>query len=325
MKAIIYTEYGSADVLQLTEMDKPIPQADEVLIKVYAAAVNQGDRHVLGGIGRMTGDGLFKPKIPRLGADVAGIVEAAGRKVSRFQPGDMVFGDLSAHGRGAFAEYVVVSEKAPLAHKPAGISFAQAAAVPLTAVTALQGLRDYGQLQAGQRVLINGASGGVGSFAVQIAKAWGGEVTAVASTGKLEMVRALGADHLIDYTQVDFTTQRQSYDLIFDTVGNHTVAEIRPLLSQKGAFVTTTFMLAAVLQGKWLALTGGHKLHSMMAKPNAADLEFLAELLQDGRLKPVIDRCYPLAETAEALRYLENGRVKGKVIINTEPVQEVTK
>lgn len=315
MKAITYTQYGSPDVLELKEIDKPTPHDNEILIKVYAAAVNQGDRHILGGIGRMMGDGLFQPKNPRLGADVAGIVEAVGRKVTRFQPGDAVFGDLSAAGRGAFAEVVLVSENAPLAHKPAGISFEEAAAVPLTAVTALQGLRDYGHIQVGQRVLINGASGGVGTFAVQIAKAFGAEVTAVASTDKLEMVRALGADHLIDYTQEDFTANGQKYNLIFDTVGNRSVAAYRGALTEQGTFVTTTFMPAVMIQGKWLALTGRQKLHNMMAKPNAADLEFLAELLQDGRLKPIIDRCYPLEETAEALRYLANGRPRGKVLI----------
>lgn len=315
MKAIVYRQYGSPDVLEVAAMAKPVPQEHELLIKIEAAAVNQGDRFILGGIGRMTGDGVLKPKNRRLGADVAGVVEAVGRKVRRFAVGDAVFGDLSAAGRGAFAEYVLVNEDAPLAHKPERIAFEQAAAVPLTAVTALQGLRDYGQIQAGQQVLINGASGGVGTFAVQIAKALGAEVTGVASTSKLELVCSLGADEVIDYKQTDFTQSNQQYDLIFDTVGNRSVGEIRPVLMARGAFVTTTFMPALVIQGKWLALTGGQTLVNMMAKPNAADLEFLAGLLQDGRLTPVIDRCYPLEETAEALRYLENGRPTGKVLI----------
>ncbi|MCB0037468.1 MAG: NAD(P)-dependent alcohol dehydrogenase, partial [Anaerolineales bacterium] len=270
MKAIVYTEYGSPEVLQLAEMAKPTPQGNQLLIKIYAAAVNQGDRHILGGIGRMMGEGVFAPKNPRLGADVAGVVEAVGRGVRRFQVGDAVFGDLSAAGRGSFAEYVLVSEDAPLAHKPAEISFEQAAAVPLTAVTALQGLRDYGRIQAGQQVLINGASGGVGTFAVQIAKAFGSEVTGVASTHKLEIVRSLGADRLIDYTQEAFTENGQQYDLIFDTVGNHPLADLRSVLTQRGTYVTTTFMPAVAVQGKWLTLISNQKFYNMMSKPNTA-------------------------------------------------------
>ena len=315
MKAVIYTKYGPPEGLQLAEKKRPAPKADEVLVKVVATAVNQADNHVLSGMLRFS-TGLFKPKHQILGSDIAGRVEAVGQNVTQFQVGDAIFGDLSEHGRGGFAEYVTVPETA-VVHKPANITFAQAAAVPMTAVTALQGLRDKGQLQPGRQVLINGASGGVGTFAVQIAKALGGEVTAVVSTGKLEMVRAIGADHVIDYTQEDFSQTRRPYDLIFDTVGNRSVAEYKRALKPEGRFVTTAFLPALVFRGRWPSKSVGKKMVNMIAKSNQEDLAYLAELMEIGKVKSVIDRCYPLNEVPEALRYLREGHAKGKVIITS--------
>ncbi|MBK8900237.1 MAG: NAD(P)-dependent alcohol dehydrogenase [Anaerolineaceae bacterium] len=313
MKAIIHTKYGTPDVLQLTEVAKPTPKAEDVLVKVVATAVNQADNHLLSGMMRFS-SGLFKPKHRILGSDIAGHVEAVGQNVTQFQPGDAVFGDLSGHGRGGFAEYVAAPETA-VAPKPANISFAQAAAVPMTAVTALQGLRDKGEIQAGQKVLINGASGGVGTFAVQIARALGAEVTAVVSTRKMDMVRSMGADHIIDYTQEDFTQTGEQYDLIFDTVGNRSVAEYKRTLKPKGRFVTTAFLPSLVIQGPWLSLTEGKKMDNLMAKPNQKDLDVMRNLLETNQVIPIIDRCYPLSDVPEALRYLEEGHAKGKAII----------
>jgi NADPH:quinone reductase-like Zn-dependent oxidoreductase len=313
MKAVVHTKYGSPDVLQLTDVEKPAPKADEVLVKVVATAVNQSDNHLLSGSLRF-GSGLLKPKHPILGSDIAGQVEAVGPHVTQFEVGDAVFGDISAHGRGGFAEYVTVPESA-LARKPANVSFAEAAAVPMTAVTALQGLRDKGDIQPGQQVLINGASGGVGTFAVQMAKVFGGEVTAVVSTRKIEMVRLIGADHVIDYTREDFTQNGQQYDLIFDTVGNRSVAEYARALKSPGRFVTTAFLPALLFRGGRLSKTKGKRMVNMMAKPTQEDLAYLAELLGDGKVKPVIDKCYPLSEVPEALRYLGRGHAKGKIII----------
>ncbi|MFQ5401545.1 MAG: NAD(P)-dependent alcohol dehydrogenase [Anaerolineae bacterium] len=313
MKAIVHTKYGSPDVLLLTDVEKPSPKADEVLVKVAAAAVNQADNHLLSGTMRFR-TGLLKPKHRTLGSDIAGRVEAVGRNVTQFQVGDAVFGDLSEHGRGGFAEYVTAPESA-LALKPANVSFAEASAVPMTAVTALQGLRDKGNIQRGQQVLINGASGGVGTFAVQIAKAWGGEVTAVVSTRKMDMVHSIGADHIIDYTQEDFTRTGEQYDLIFDTVGNRSVAEYKRALKTQGRFVTTAFLLSLVIQAPWLSLTEGKKMNNMMAKPNQKDLDVMRGLLETNQVIPIIDRCYPLSDVSEALRYLGEGHAKGKVII----------
>ena len=315
MKAMVFTKYGAPDGLQLVEVDKPMPKAGEVLVKVMATAVNQADHHVLSGSLRFS-TGLFRPKQSILGSDIAGVVEAVGPNVTQLQVGDAVFGDLSGRGRGGFAEYVAVPE-AVLVSKPANLTFPQAAAVPMTAVTALQGLRDRGELQAGERVLINGASGGVGSFAVQIAKALGAEVTAVASTCKLKMVQAIGADHVIDYKKEDFTKTGQPYDLIFDTVGNRSVAEYGRALGKNGRFVTTTFLPALL----WRRRRDGKKMVNMMAQPNQKDLAYLAELLAAGQVNPVIDRCYPLAELPEALRYLAEGHAQGKVIITVAPIE----
>ena len=237
-----------------------------------------------------------------------------GDNVTQFRSGDAVFGDLSGQGRGGFAEFVAAPEAA-WALKPANISFAAAAAVPMTAVTALQGLRDRGDLQSGQQVLINGASGGVGTFAVQIAKALGGEVTAVVSTRKMDMVRSIGADHIIDYTQEDFTQTGQQYDLIFDTVGNRTVAEYKRALKPQGHFVTTAFLPSLVFQGPWLSLIEGRRMLNMMAKPNQKDLDVMRELLETDQVISIIDKCYSLSDVPAALRYLGEGHAKGKVII----------
>lgn len=313
MKAAVFTKYGSPDVLQLTSVPEPVPQAGEVLVKVMATAVNPADNHLLSGMLRFS-TGLLKPKHPIPGSDIAGQVTAIGADVTQFQVGDAVFGDLSAHGRGGFAEYVA-APKAALVLKPANISFAEAAAAPMTAVTALQGLRDYGRIRPGQRVLINGASGGVGMFAVQIAKALGGEVTAVASTRNVDMLRSIGADHVIDYTREDFTQSAQPYDLIFDTVGNRTAAEYKRALTAQGHFVTTRFLPSLVFQGPWLSLTGGMQMHNMMAKPNQRDLAAISELLEAHRIVSIIDRWYPLSDVPAALRYLGEGHAKGKVII----------
>ena len=313
MKAVVFRKYGSPDVLQLVEVEKPAPQANEVLVKVVATAVNPADNHLLSGMLRFS-TGLLKPKNQILGSDIAGRVEAVGPNVTQFKEGDAVFGDLSGHDRGGFAEYVVAPEST-LALKPANVTFEQAAAIPMTAVTALQGLRDKGQLQPGQRVLINGASGGVGTFAVQIAKAFGGEVTAVVSTGKVGLVCAIGADHVIDYTQEDFSQAGQQYDLIFDTVGNRAVAEYARALKPMGHFVTTAFLPGLLFHGLRPANRARPKMVNMMARPNQDDLAFLADLLATRQVVPVIDRCFPLAEAATALRYLAEGHARGKVVI----------
>lgn len=316
MKALVFKKYGSPDVLQLAAVAKPTPQANEVLVKVAATAVNPADNHLLSGTLRFS-TGLLKPKQQILGSDVAGWVAAVGANVTQFQVGDAVFGDLSAHGRGGFAEYVT-APAAALVLKPANVSFAEAAAAPMTAVTALQGLRDEGELQPGQQVLINGASGGVGTFAVQIAKALGAEVTAVASSRKLALVQAIGADHVIDYTQEDFTENARAYDLIFDTVGNRAVSDYARALKPQGRFVTTTFMPALLFRGHWPAQSGGRTMINMMAKPNRDDLVYLADLLTAGKVRPSIDRCYALSELPDALRYLGAGHAAGKVVIVQE-------
>ncbi|MEZ4711270.1 MAG: NAD(P)-dependent alcohol dehydrogenase [Caldilineaceae bacterium] len=314
MKAVTFTNYGSPDVLTLDEVPTPTPKDDEVLVKIYAAAANPLDWHRMRAdpfVVRLS-DGLLKPKDPRLGADIAGRVEAVGRTVTTFQSGDEVFGEI---GAGGFAEYVC-AKATSLAPKPANLTFVQAAAVPVAGLTALQGLRDTGQLQAGQKVLINGASGGVGAFAVQIAKALGAELTGVCSTRNVEMVRALGADQIIDYTQTDFTRTGKQYDLIFDAVGNCSIGDYRRALTVRGrcavaGFTTLGRMLPIMLFGT----RGKQKISAFLAKPNQPDLLVLKELLETGKVVPVLDRCYPLAETAAAIRYLETARARGKVII----------
>jgi NADPH:quinone reductase-like Zn-dependent oxidoreductase len=327
MKAIVYTEYGSPDVLQLKEVETPAPKDDEVLVKTRAASVNPLDYHNLEGIPFLIrllyrparANGLRQPKDGRLGADIAGQVQSVGPGVTQFRPGEAVFGA----GTGSFAEYAPVPEDR-LALKPANLSFEEAAAVPVAAITALQGLRDAGQIRFGQKVLIQGASGGVGSFAVQIAKAFGADVTAVCSPRNADTARVLGADHVIDYTQADFTRSGQRYDLILAVNGYHPISAYRRALGPQGRYVLAGSSGAQLMQaffealvlGPILSRTGGQKLGFMgIAKIDQKDLVFLKELLETGKVVPVIDRCYPLAETADALRYLKEGHAKGKVIV----------
>lgn len=326
MKAIVYTKYGSPDVLELKEVEKPIISDNDVLVKVYAASVNAADWHLLRAdpflVRLMTG--LFKPKYPVLGADIAGRVEAIGSGVTQFKPGDEVFGDISACGWGDFAEYAVASENA-LVLKPTNLSFEESAAVPLAAITALNGLRDKGHIQPGQKVLINGASGGVGTFAVQIAKYFGAEVTAVCSTGKLDLVRSIGADRVIDYTREDFTKNGQLYDLILAANGYHSISDYKRALSPGGIYVMTGGSLAQMFQalviGPWITMTGSNKMVTGGAGPNKIDLAFMKELLEAGKVVPVIDRLYQLSEVADAIRYIEEGHAKGKVVITICPVR----
>ena len=323
MKAIVYTEYGPPDVLQLKEVEKPTPKEDEVLVKVHAASVNYPDWAFLRGkpfyLRLMTG--LLKPKNKILGADIAGRVEAVGVNVTQFQPGDEVFGDISSFAWGGFAEYVCARENG-LGLKPANISFEEAAAVPMAAVVALQGLRDQGQIQPGQKVLIVGASGGNGTFAVQIAKSFGAEVTGVCSTRNVDMVRSIGADHVIDYTQEDFTKSGQRYDLILDIAAKGSVSDYQHALSPKGIYVLCGFTLAAMFGvlflGPRISKTGDKKFVSYEAKPNNKDLVFIKELIEAGKVVPVIDRRYTLSEVPEAIRYYEKGHARGKVVITVE-------
>ncbi len=328
MKAVVFTEYGSPDVLQFKEAEKPAPRDNEVLVKIHAVAANPLDWHKMRGepfLVRLT-DGLFRPKNPRLGADIAGQVAAVGRHVTRFQPGDEVFGDISESGLGGFAEYVGVDENT-LALKPANISFEAAAAAPVVAFTALQGLRDKGQIQAGQKVLVNGASGGVGTCAVQLAKYFGAEVTGVCSSRNLELVRSIGADHVIDYTREDFTQTGARYDLLFDAVGNRPVAAYRRALTAGGicvvaGFTTLSHLFQVILLGAWVSKTSDKNIGLMgTAQPNQKDLQVIKELLEAGHIAPVIDRCYPLNETPNAIRYLETGRARGKVVITVNHVE----
>jgi NADPH:quinone reductase-like Zn-dependent oxidoreductase len=324
MKAIVYRCYGNPDVLKLEEIAKPTPADDRILVKVHAASVNPLDWHYMRGkpyiVRPMAGVG--KPDSILMGADFAGTVESVGKSVTRFKPGDEVFGDRD----GAFGEYVSVRENGAMALKPSNMSMEQAAAVPIAGLTALQALRDKGKVQGGQKVLINGASGGVGTFAVQIAKTYGAEVTGVCSTRNMEMVRSIGADRVIDYTKEDFTQGSVRYDLIVDNVGNHTLSEYRRVLTPNGALV----MVGGPSDNPWLGPLAtsvdaylvspfvSQKLIFMLAQPNSDDLNVLRDLMQAGKLIPVIDRRYKLAETAQAIGYLEQGHAKGKVIITVE-------
>lgn len=318
MKAIVNTRYGSPDVLQLKEIAKPAPKDNEVLVKIHATAVNAADWHLLKAdpfLVRLQ-FGLFRPRHTILGADIAGRVEAVGRDVKQFKVGDEVFGDISGAGWGGYAEYVSVNENV-LVRKPANITFEEAAAVPMAAVTALLGLKE-GQIQQGQKVLINGASGGVGTFAIQIAKAFGAEVTAVCSTRNMELARSLGADHVIDYTREDFTKSGRQYDLILAANGYHSLAEYQRALSPNGKYVMTggtTAQMFEVLLFGGMKSKGNQKLGNILAKPNQKDLEFVAGLLAEGKVKPVIAKRFPLAQTADAIRCVEEGHAQGKVVV----------
>ena len=321
MKAIVYTRYGLPDVLELKEVEKPTPEDDEVLVKVHAASINAYDWHLLTAdifLVRLMGGGFLKPKKKILGADIAGRVEAVGKNVTQFQPGDEVFGDIAGWGEGSLAEYARAREEV-LALKPANATFEEAAAMPMASVTALQGLRDKGKMQAGHKVLINGASGGVGTFAVQIAKALGADVTAVCSTRNVEQARALGADQVIDYTQEDFTRSSQRYDVILGANGYHPILDYRRALNLGGHYVmaggTAPQMFEAMLLGPWISMAGSKKMGLLSAKPNQQDLVFMRELVETGKVKSVIDRCYALSEAADALRYLGKGHAQGKVVI----------
>jgi NADPH:quinone reductase-like Zn-dependent oxidoreductase len=319
MKAIVYERYGSPDVLQLKEIEKPIPTEDRVLVKVRAASVNAFDWHMMRGkpfLVRLS-EGLLKPKNQVLGGDIAGVVEAVGSEVKEFKPGDEVFGTVSK----GFAEYACPRERY-LALKPTNLSFDEAAAVPMAALTALQGLRDKGRIQPGQKVLIDGASGGVGTFAVQIAKSFGAEVTGVCGTKHLDKARSIGADHVIDYTQEDFTRNGQLYDLILSANGRHSLSAYKRALGPTGNFVMTGGPMIALFQtmllGRWMSKEGGKKMGFMMAKLKQNDLAFLRELLEAGKIAPVIERRYPLSQVADAIRYLEEGHAQGKLVITLE-------
>jgi len=325
MKAIICTKYGPPDVLQLQEVAKPALQDDEVLIKIHAASVNSRDWRMMRAnpfFIRLMPGGFLQPKNKILGADVAGRVEAVGRNTRKFKPGDEVFGYLpGSTGRGTFAEYVCASPIA-ITLKPVNLTFEQAAAVPVAALTALQGLRDSGNIRPGQKVLINGASGGVGTFAVQIAKALGAEVTAVCSTRNLDMARLIGADHVIDYTREDFTRNGQQYDLILAANGYHPISDYLRALSPDGIYVVAggsmIQLFQAARQGRQTSKAGNKKTYVVSLVQSPKDLIFMKELLESGKVVPVIDGCYPLSMVAEALWYFEKKHAQGKVVITVE-------
>jgi len=323
MKAIVCPKYGSPDILELREVEKPIPKDNEILIKVYATSLNAADWHLMRGDPAIYRPviGLLKPKYKILGADVAGQVERVGKSVTRFKPGDEVFGNLFACGLGGFAEFVCAVEDA-LVVKPANFKFEEVAAVPLAAISALQGLRDVGQIRSGQKVLINGASGGVGTFAVQIGKSFGAEVTAVCSTGKMEMVKSIGADHVIDYTKEDFTLSDKRYDLILAANGDRSILDYKRALTPIGRYVmiggSGSQMAQAIFIGPFISMTSGKKMGNLVATANQKDLVFMKELLESGKIKPVIDRRYTLNQVPDAMRYLEEGHAIGKIVINIE-------
>src|SRR5258707_4542604 len=327
MKAIVYCDYGVAN-LKLEEIEKPVANDDQILVKVRAASINPYDWHFVEGtpyVMRAMGVGLRKPKDTRLGVDYAGTVEAVGKNVTQFKPGDEVFGGRN----GAIAEYVCALADRAVVPKPANMTFEQAAAAPVAAITALQGLRDKGKIQSGQKVLVNGASGGVGTFAVRIAKSFGTEVTGACNTRNVDLVRSIGADHVIDYTKEDFTNGAQRYDLIFDLIGNHSFSERRRILNPNGICVMAGVGGAGWHDGMAMRLVGelnaylrsrfvSQKFISYIAQFNKKDMTILADLMQSGKVTPVIDRTYKLSDVPEALRYLEQGHARGKVVIAVE-------
>jgi NADPH:quinone reductase-like Zn-dependent oxidoreductase len=318
MKAIVYTQYGTPEVLIQQEVPTPVPKAHEVLVKVEAASVNSWDWDLVTGRPRIYRllFGLFKPRYPIIGSDIAGRVEAVGKEVTQFRPGDEVFGDISGSGFGAFAEYACAPAQV-LARKVPAMTFEQAAATPQAGVLALQGLRQ-GQIAAGKKVLINGAGGGVGTFAVQMAKVAGAEVTGVDRADKLDLLRSLGADHVVDYRQEDFTKTGQTYDLVLDMVARHSVADCRRALKPGGSYVVVGGSVMVLLQagtlGSW-SKPEGKQLGLLMHKPNPTDLHELNLLFGAGSVVPVIDRTYPLHKVSEAVRYLGEGNARGKVVI----------
>jgi NADPH:quinone reductase-like Zn-dependent oxidoreductase len=314
MKAIVYDKYGSPDVLELREAAKPAPNADEVLVRVLAVSVNPADWHSMRGKPLFSHAtlGWLRPKHRILGVDIAGKVEAVGSGVTRFKPGDEVYANLLDHGFGGFAEYASVPVDV-MALKPANLSFEEAAAVPMAAVTALQGVGHHGAVQPAQSVLINGASGGVGTFAVQIAKSYGAEVTGVTSTRNIDLVRSLGADHVVDYTTTDFTRGGRGYDLVLDTVGNRSASDLKRALAAGGKAAVTGFTSVGKLLG--VSLRGGKALAQVQAHVTTKDLELLSELIEAGKVRPQIVRRYPFAEIPAAIAYLEQGRARGKVVV----------
>ena len=314
MTAFVYERYGPPETLRTAQVDKPAPDAGDVLVKVLAASVNAADWHCLRGkpyFSRAT-LGLRRPKHQLLGVDIAGKVEAVGSGVTRFKPGDEVYANLLDHGFGGFAEYASVPVDV-MALKPANLSFEEAAAVPMAAVTALQGVGHHGAVQPAQSVLINGASGGVGTFAVQIAKSYGAEVTGVTSTRNIDLVRSLGADHVVDYTTTDFTRGGRGYDLVLDTVGNRSASDLKRALAAGGKAAVTGFTSVGKLLG--VSLRGGKALAQVQAHVTTKDLELLSELIEAGKVRPQIDRRYPFAEIPAAIAYLEQGRARGKVVV----------
>jgi NADPH:quinone reductase-like Zn-dependent oxidoreductase len=317
MKALLWERYGPPEALRLAEVEQPAPDAGEVLMKVLGISVNPADWHSMRGkplFSRFT-LGLLRPKHRILGVDVAGQVEAVGDGVTRFRPGDEVYANLLDHGYGGFAEYVSVPADAP-STKPGNLSFEEAAAVPMAGVTALQGIRHYGEIRTGQKVLVNGASGGVGHFAVQIAKSFGAHVTGVTSTRNLDLVRSLGADEVVDYTTTDFTRTGRAYDLVLDTIGNRSVTDLRRALAEGGRAAVSGFTSLGKLMG--VSMRGGKDVGMVQAKVTTEDLDDLRDLIEVGKVRPHIDRRYPFAEIPSAIAYLEGGMARGKVVVGPE-------
>ncbi|MFZ2412451.1 MAG: NAD(P)-dependent alcohol dehydrogenase [Candidatus Methanoperedens sp.] len=324
MKAILHTKFGPPDELQLKEVEKPVPRENEVLIKIHATTVTTTDCNVRNFTfvpklfllpARLFVFGVFRPRINVLGIDLAGEIEAVGKDVKRFKKGDQVFGSPEP-AFGAHAEYICIPENGSLTKKPVNTTWEEAASVPLAGNTALYFIRDLGNIQAGQKVLINGASGGIGTFAVQLAKYYGAEVTGVCSTTNLEMVKSLGADKVIDYTKEDFTKNGETYDVIFDVVGKTSFSRCKSLLKKNGVYLVNLIELPELIQILWTSMIGNSKkVKGGMAVARVEDLFFLKELMEAGKLKPIIDRCYPLEQTAEAFRYVEKGHKKGNVVI----------
>jgi NADPH:quinone reductase-like Zn-dependent oxidoreductase len=321
MKAMVRYRYGSPDVLKLEEVEKPTPSDDEVLIKIHAVSINGSDREGL--IGKplyVRMGGLRKPGYPILGSDIAGRVEQAGRNITQFKPGDEVFGEIPGY-HGGFAEYACAPEST-LARKPAGLTFEQAAALPQGGVIALQGIREKGKVQRGQQVLINGAGGSAGTFAVQLAKLYGAEVTGVDNTGKMDFLRSLGADHVIDYTRQDFTKQGKQYDLILDLIAHRSVFAYKRALKPNGTAFFVGGSVGTLFQvlflGPWIKRTTGRNVRILMVPQNNKDLISITQLCEEGKVVPVIDRRFPFREAPEALRYVSEGHAKGKVVINLE-------